>query len=262
MIQGLVLENFKAFSERQRIPFAPITLIYGTNSAGKSSIIQALLLLKQSVESNDVSRTLVTRGDLVDLGNFHDISFNHDRDRIVEITPILQRQSVNSSRSRRVIPHEFGNTFGVGIRFGYDPQTKALAVCELPVYSGTNKVPIFSVQPISPQIGDDAGELLSARAEIAHIEPDHPAWQALFKRFREAPLRNLQNSLNELNMLLSSKPDEKRPGPHDREYSMALIRWLRFHELEDDLSEQAPLRREGSAEPTLSTCNLFKSAVH
>ena len=39
----LLLGNFKAFKRTQRIPIRPITLIYGKNNSGKSSIIQALL---------------------------------------------------------------------------------------------------------------------------------------------------------------------------------------------------------------------------
>ncbi len=44
-LTSLSVENFKAFGERQSIPIRPITLLYGQNSAGKSSIIDAVLLL-------------------------------------------------------------------------------------------------------------------------------------------------------------------------------------------------------------------------
>ena len=47
MIKSLTLENFKAFGKPTRIELAPITLVFGENSAGKSSILQALNLLKQ-----------------------------------------------------------------------------------------------------------------------------------------------------------------------------------------------------------------------
>ena len=53
MLHTLELENFKAFGQRARIPFAPITLIFGENSAGKSTILHALYLLKQTLESGD-----------------------------------------------------------------------------------------------------------------------------------------------------------------------------------------------------------------
>ena len=53
MLHALELENFKAFGKRARIPFAPITLIFGENSAGKSTILQALYLLTQTLESRE-----------------------------------------------------------------------------------------------------------------------------------------------------------------------------------------------------------------
>ena len=40
MLHSIQLENFKAFGQRTLIPFAPITLIFGENSAGKSSILK------------------------------------------------------------------------------------------------------------------------------------------------------------------------------------------------------------------------------
>jgi len=49
-ISKLSLENFKGFSNKAKLEFSPgINLIYGINSSGKSSIIQAIRLLKQSL---------------------------------------------------------------------------------------------------------------------------------------------------------------------------------------------------------------------
>jgi len=49
MIKKVVLNNFKIFKEEE-FEFAPLTLVSGINGMGKSSIIQSLLLLKQSYE--------------------------------------------------------------------------------------------------------------------------------------------------------------------------------------------------------------------
>ena len=48
ILHSLELENFKAFGKRAKVPCAPITLIFGQNSAGKSSILQSLYFLKES----------------------------------------------------------------------------------------------------------------------------------------------------------------------------------------------------------------------
>lgn len=50
MLKSITIENFKCYGERTVVPLAPITLIYGENSAGKSTILQALRLLKDAVE--------------------------------------------------------------------------------------------------------------------------------------------------------------------------------------------------------------------
>jgi len=46
---SLTLERFKSYSEATTIELSPLTVILGRNNSGKSSIIQALLLLKQTL---------------------------------------------------------------------------------------------------------------------------------------------------------------------------------------------------------------------
>ena len=87
MLTGLGLRNFKAFGdEMQEAPLSKITLIYGPNSGGKSSIIQALLLLKQSLDSTrqGFKRELMPVGN-VDLGSFPALIYKHETERELEI---------------------------------------------------------------------------------------------------------------------------------------------------------------------------------
>lgn len=71
MLHRLVIENLKGFGPRQEVELAPLTLIYGPNSGGKSTLIQSLLLLKQTVSDSTYERAgLVTQGPLVNLGTF------------------------------------------------------------------------------------------------------------------------------------------------------------------------------------------------
>lgn len=85
MLNALHLGNFKAFAETQRIPLRPLTLIYGANSAGKSSIIQSLLLARHALETGDLDiyRT-VLGGDSVDLGGFRQYVHRREPKRRVE----------------------------------------------------------------------------------------------------------------------------------------------------------------------------------
>lgn len=87
MLRSIQLENFKAFGQRTVIPLAPITLVFGQNSAGKSSILQALNLLKQTRESRDAEALLQPRTEkgFVDLGSFQEMLFDHDLRRKLSI---------------------------------------------------------------------------------------------------------------------------------------------------------------------------------
>ena len=81
----LTLRNFKAFGdELQTLPMSKITLIYGPNSGGKSTAVQALLLLKQSDEDRRRAGVLVSRGEYVDLASFRAMVHKHE-DRTIQI---------------------------------------------------------------------------------------------------------------------------------------------------------------------------------
>ena len=86
MFQELTLKNFKSWkSSINSMRLAPITGLFGTNSSGKSSIAQALLLLKQTLESSDQSLSLHLGGehDYVELGQFRDVIWSHKEDALL-----------------------------------------------------------------------------------------------------------------------------------------------------------------------------------
>lgn len=80
MITGLRIENFKSWRETGELRFAPLTCLFGSNSSGKTSVLQLLLMLKQTVESSDRKQVLNLGDDrsLVSLGTFRDVLFGHD----------------------------------------------------------------------------------------------------------------------------------------------------------------------------------------
>ena len=66
MLSEYQIHNFKAFANQEKIPIRPITLIYGQNSSGKSSVLQSLLLLKQTLqEATDPQTLLLAKGNFV-----------------------------------------------------------------------------------------------------------------------------------------------------------------------------------------------------
>lgn len=73
MITRVRLANFKCF-EAITLPLGPLTLLSGANSVGKSTVLQSLLLLRQTQRRGNlvVGERAVLNGDLVKLGGPYD----------------------------------------------------------------------------------------------------------------------------------------------------------------------------------------------
>ncbi|MCG8312449.1 MAG: DUF3696 domain-containing protein [Pseudomonadales bacterium] len=81
MLSHLKLDNFKIWRSTGAMRLAPLTLLLGTNSSGKSSLIQSLLLIRQTVKATDPNIDLnlgnPDEGDSVTLGQFKDVLCRH-----------------------------------------------------------------------------------------------------------------------------------------------------------------------------------------
>ena len=83
MLRRIGLKNFKCF-EALDLPCAPLNLLCGLNSMGKSSVIQALLVLRQSFDTRDLLEgRLVLGGALTDLGAGSDVLFEDAEEEVV-----------------------------------------------------------------------------------------------------------------------------------------------------------------------------------
>lgn len=82
MLKSIGLKNYKCFKELEKIEISPLTILCGVNSSGKSSIINSLLLQKQSYEDNSISNNMKLNGEYVKCGRFNDISFKRNGDTI------------------------------------------------------------------------------------------------------------------------------------------------------------------------------------
>ena len=115
MLKRLHLKNFKGWEDTGSLELAPITVLFGSNSSGKTSLLQSLLLLKQTAASADRKRVLHT-GDmtsLVDLGTPQDIVHGHDTGRVVDFQLAWQlRQPIEVPKAR---PDQLQFQLGVGL---------------------------------------------------------------------------------------------------------------------------------------------------
>jgi len=120
LINKLKLNNFKAFSSIQEMKFSPITLIYGPNSSGKSSIIQSLMLLKQTMLEKDANSKLITSGNAISLGGFESLISNHDKtlpmEFGIEYTSNFSAQNFINKYSYKQL---FGNEDVRSVKFQY-----------------------------------------------------------------------------------------------------------------------------------------------
>jgi predicted ATPase len=82
MLTNLKIRNFKAWSQMEA-KLAPLTVFFGSNSSGKSSINQLLLMLKQTVQSSD-RKMVLNFGDkttAIELGSFWNVIYSHQEDK-------------------------------------------------------------------------------------------------------------------------------------------------------------------------------------
>jgi predicted ATPase len=101
MIRSLYLRNFKAF-ENQVFELRSLTLLSGLNSTGKSSMLQSMLLLRQSYQQSFSSakdkdkdlelKSLVLNGDLVSIGTAQDAFCERAKENYIELEIIWDNQ--------------------------------------------------------------------------------------------------------------------------------------------------------------------------
>lgn len=88
MLTEIQIKNFKAWRDTGPIRLAPLTIIFGTNSSGKSSLGHLLLALKQTMQLADRKRSLHLGDDnsQIDLGTFEDCIHGHDLNNSLEFS--------------------------------------------------------------------------------------------------------------------------------------------------------------------------------
>ena len=95
MLTELRIKNFKAWKDTGPVRMAPLTVIFGANSAGKSSLGHLLLALKQTTLLSDRKRALHLgdKSSLIDLGSFSDCLYGHDLKTALEFSLSWQLES-------------------------------------------------------------------------------------------------------------------------------------------------------------------------
>lgn len=77
-VKAIRLENFMAFADTGWIELRPITLLFGRNSSGKSTIIRALRLLRQSLNTPSGRPLRFVDNNGVDVGSYQQIVHSYN----------------------------------------------------------------------------------------------------------------------------------------------------------------------------------------
>ena len=87
----LEIENFKGIGERQVIDIRPITSLFGPNSAGKSSILQAVQYFHQVLRGKLNGRNSDSDpNNEYDMGNFTSLVHCHDLTKTIKIKAFIR----------------------------------------------------------------------------------------------------------------------------------------------------------------------------
>ncbi len=90
-ITAITIENFKGIKDPVRVELKPITLLFGPNSAGKSTVVQALHYAREILANGNVDADLVAGADeSMNLGGFRNLVHGHQVSRSIRLTFDLQ----------------------------------------------------------------------------------------------------------------------------------------------------------------------------
>lgn len=208
MLRELTLEQFKAFAGAEKVPIRPITLIYGQNSSGKSSIIQSLLLLKQTIlEAENPNIPLLPRGKIVELGGYREFISRHDVRQNLAFKLRLrnsrwyERGAVPVNQKHQV-ETDTGDA-GLRVTFNYDEALDAAKLSSVDLFLGPGEAPAATFGPDAPAEDRTHGFYLgfnpSARAgagllRVEKANYDHPFWKDMWS-FRSLKYRERSDEL-------------------------------------------------------------------
>lgn len=129
MITEWTVSNFKSIVKETPLSLAPLTLFAGPNSSGKSTVLQTLLLVSQTLSHKVGSRSVVLNGTLTRLGQFDDLrSYEGEFEQITigwechpaEDPQVGTREQVRSARPIRVYGRRMNSIKEISCKLAFD----------------------------------------------------------------------------------------------------------------------------------------------
>lgn len=187
-LRRIKVKNFKCFSDEHDLELGRLTLLTGANSTGKSSLMYSVL---GALQSPRFPFAYSANGRFVNMGNFSEIVFGHDKDREMEIGFSLTEKGFNIDI----------DTLWKNDEINDQPQ-----LCKYEAHSS-----LFNIT-IVPKPGDDASEYLLT------LDYRPPRGINLPERSRELVLANLYRIAEEYKSVHNGEDvsDKLRAGLEDR----------------------------------------------
>jgi hypothetical protein len=216
-ITQITIENFKGIADKVEIPIRPITLLFGANSSGKSTILQALLYLSELLEGrNPDADRLAPAGDSLDLGGFQEFVHARKTAKSVRIGVTLRLDDDGLPESRQTsnpsVPdydltspeadHVRDATVTVEVAWSNQYQKPFITSYEVEL-DGTPFAAIHA-QP-------------GFEAHLDFINPDHPVFQQDPDGGRADEATNLFGALQSIYLDRNGAGDEADCGPDMRD---------------------------------------------
>ncbi len=195
----LEIENFKGIQSRQTIEIRPLTMLFGPNSAGKSTVLQALHYLREILERGNIDPDLTISGGSIDLGGFSTLVNRRKLDQTISIKVTVdlsdEINEFNFSSIQKYFPLNFDFTdneldfIGLPVRYiigdreksNFDTLIKETAVSVNVKWSEEYEAPIVECLEVELN-GESVASIVSRPpdemcAEITKFNFAHPLLQ-------------------------------------------------------------------------------------
>lgn len=189
-LEGIELENFRAYEGRQYFPLAPITLLFGANSAGKTTLFNAIGMLRQSLGQygSRNSGKFVVRGADVDFGIASEVPNRNNPTGKMAIRLFARPGNVagplgkalNSTAAMEFMVENQQPRFGIGIRFGLVRPNEGSAFLEVSGYElfiGTEPTPIVTFERSKSR------QRIQEEFQIETVNSEHPFWRWYVRQY-------------------------------------------------------------------------------
>lgn len=134
MLSKLRIKNFKCLRDTGDLEIRPLTFLVGPNSSGKSSVLQMLLILRQTVDSTDIHNPLATSDGWVQMGAYPEFVYRGEYKRDLEVE--FEVPGPPAGKSKRGKSRDKFETLSTKAVFGYNPKTTRIEIKEREINLG------------------------------------------------------------------------------------------------------------------------------